>query len=74
VENELPPLLTNAQEKGVRIIPVIIKPCRFERDKALGQFQSFNKPTETFVRMTHGKQEKFYAALAEEVEDSCIKS
>ena len=70
-ENELPPILRKAQGQGTRIIPVIVKPCRFARDKNLNQFQSFNPPDETVVRMTHGKQEKLYAALAEEVERYC---
>jgi hypothetical protein len=70
-ENELPPLLRKAQEQGTRIIPVILKPCRFARDKNLQQFQSFNNPKETVVRMTAGKQEKLYDALAEEVERFC---
>jgi len=70
-ENELPPLLRKAQEQGTRIIPVILKPCRFAREKNLQQFQSFNNPKETVVRMTAGKQEKLYDALAEEVERFC---
>ena len=71
MENELPPLLRKAQEQGTRIIPVILKPCRFARDKNLQQFQAFNNPKETVVRMTIGKQEKLYDALAAEVERFC---
>lgn len=70
-ENELPPLLVKAQEQGTGIIPVIIKPCRFARDKNLQKFQAFNNPNETVVRMTSGKQEKLYDALAAEVERIC---
>ena len=33
IDNELPPLLRNAEERGTRIIPLIIKPCRFTRIK-----------------------------------------
>lgn len=70
-ENELPPLLHKAQEQGTRIIPVILKPCRYIRDKNLNQFQSFNNPDETVVRMTYGKQENLYDAIAAEVEKYC---
>lgn len=73
VENELPPLLDNARKRGTRIIPFILKPCRFARDDRLKHYQSFNDPKETVVRMTHGKQEKFFDALAEEVESFCKK-
>jgi hypothetical protein len=31
VNNELPPLLEGAEKRGTRIIPVIVKPCRFDR-------------------------------------------
>jgi len=40
IENELPPLLHAAEEKGTLIIPVILKPCRFTRDPHLREFQS----------------------------------
>ncbi len=67
-ENELPPILRKAEARGMRVIPVIVKPCGFERDTNLQQFQSFNKPSETVVRMTEGKREKLYADIAAEVE------
>ncbi len=66
-ENELPPLLHKAANKGARIIPVILKACGFERDKNLSQFQALNNPNETVARMTEGKREKLYEKLASEV-------
>jgi len=36
--DELPPILTAAEQKGTRIIPIILKPCRFARDKNLRHF------------------------------------
>ena len=33
--NELPPILKSAESKGTRILPVVLKPCRFSRDRAL---------------------------------------
>ncbi|TVV45498.1 toll/interleukin-1 receptor domain-containing protein [Thalassolituus sp. C2-1] len=35
VENELPPLLLAAQEEGVTILPVILKPCAFNATKEI---------------------------------------
>ena len=32
IDNELPPLLHAAEEKGKIILPVIVKPCRFLKD------------------------------------------
>ena len=68
IENELPPILRNAEEKGTRIIPLIIKPCRFTRDKNLRHFQAINDPKEALICIDVGQQEVFYDALANEVE------
>lgn len=67
-DNELPPILRNAEEKGTRIIPLIVKPCRFTRDKNLRQFQAINDPKEALVLIPEGEQERYYDALSAEVE------
>lgn len=67
-DNELPPLLRNAEEKGTRIIPLILKPCRFTRDKDLRHFQAINDPQNSFVVISEGEQETLYDALATEIE------
>jgi hypothetical protein len=38
-DNELPPLPRAAEEKGTRILPVVLKPCRFARDEKENQHQ-----------------------------------
>jgi hypothetical protein len=67
-DNELPPILKGAEEKGTRIIPLIVKPCRFTRDKNLRHFQAINDPKEALILLAEGDQEKHYDALAAEVE------
>jgi hypothetical protein len=67
-ENELPPLLRNAEDQGTRIIPLIVKPCRFTRDKNLRHFQSLNDPKESLILLDEGEQETYYDKLASEVE------
>jgi hypothetical protein len=67
-ENELPPILKGAEEKGTRIIPLIVKPCRFTRDKNLRHFQAINDPKEALILLAEGDQEKHYDALTAEVE------
>lgn len=69
-ENELPPLLRNAEDQGTRIIPLIVKPCRFTRDKNLRHFQSLNDPKESLILVDEGEQEAYYDRLASEVEQS----
>lgn len=67
-DNELPPLLRNAEEKGTRIVPLILKPCRFARDKNLRHFQAINDPMQSLVLLSPGEQEVFYDQVAIEVE------
>jgi hypothetical protein len=67
-DNELPPILRNAEERGARIIPIIVKPCRFMRDKNLRHFQSINDPKDALIGLSEGQQEAYYDAVAAEVE------
>jgi hypothetical protein len=69
-DNELPPLLKNAEEKGVRIVPLIVKPCRFTRDKNLRHFQAINDPKHSLALLPQGEQEVLYDQVAAEVERS----
>ena len=67
-DNELPPLLRNAEEKGTRIVPLIVKPCRFTRDRNLRHFQAINDPKQPLILLPPGEQEAFYDQVAVEVE------
>lgn len=66
--DELPPLLKSAEERGARVIPVIVKPCRFNRDKHLRHFQAINTPERALVLLPSGQQELVYDQLASEIE------
>jgi hypothetical protein len=67
-DNELPPILRKAEEQGTRIIPLIVKPCRFTRDKGLRHFQAINDPNESLIQLSSGRQEAYYDSVAAEVE------
>lgn len=67
VNNELPPLLIKAESMGLRIIPVILKPCGFKRDKVLQSFQCINDPLTPLLGMNHIDQEALYDRIAGEV-------
>src|SRR5688500_14235187 len=56
-ENELPPLLTDAQGKGVRILPVIISASRFARNPKLARFQAVPPPDRPLAKMLPAEQE-----------------
>jgi hypothetical protein len=67
VNNELPPLLLKADANGLRILPVILRPCGFRRDPILSSFQSANDPVAPLLGMTPIDQEALYDKIAEEV-------
>jgi len=70
VNNELPPLLKKARSQDTHIIPVILKPCRFTRDKNLSGFHAINDPAAPLVTLPEGEQEKIYDKISEAVERS----
>ena len=73
VDNERPPILEGAEAKGTRIIPVIIKPCRFTRDSNLKHFQAINDPKQPLIKLTIGEQEEVFDKISEEVEKYTAK-
>ena len=73
VDNELPPILLNAESKGTRIIPVILKPCRFKRDKNLSLFQAINDPANPLSTLPESEQELVYDNISESVERLLVR-
>lgn len=69
VNNELPPLLKAAEERGTTILPLVLKPCRFMRDVNLSVFQAINDPRHPLLTLNAGEQEELYARLAERIEN-----
>ncbi len=69
IENELPPLLQAAEGKGTTIIPVIVKPCRFLREKNLCEFQTVNPPDEPLSLTDENERELVYDTIAQRIED-----
>ncbi len=70
VNDELPPLLEGAKSKGTLILPVILKPCRFTREKNLKGFQSINPPDEPVGLSDEIERELIYDTIAQRIEDA----
>jgi len=64
VENELPPILKKAELEGTRVVPIILKPCRFSREKHLSQFQALNPPDKPLLSMSNIEQEEMWDRLS----------
>lgn len=65
--NELPPLLSSAENNGTVIMPIIIKPCGFQRFDSLSRFQAVNPPSKTLVELNEGERERFFLKLTEDI-------
>ena len=71
LNNELPELLFTAQSRGTYILPIILSPCRFARDRLLSQFQAINNPAAPLASMSHAERELIYDKVRrEDREDS----
>lgn len=75
---ELPPLLAAAAEKGVKILPLILSPSRFEKIESLSRFQSVNPPSKPLIKLEKGEQEEYLVKLSDDIlraiEESLKKS
>jgi hypothetical protein len=69
VKNELPPMLAKAERDGTRIIPIVLKPCRFSREPNLSVFQSLNSPDLPLSRLDESECEIIYDQLAQTLEE-----
>lgn len=70
VDNELPPLLLAAQEEGVTILPVILKPCAFNATKEISQFQAANAPSNPLISCGEAEREAIWVKVAEAVSEA----
>lgn len=67
-DTELPALLRAAETDGATVLPIIISPCRFTRDKALSRFQTINAPSRPLSAMSRHEQEELLVKLTNTVE------
>jgi len=72
VDNELPPMLKAAEEKGKVILPLIAKPCRFTTDENLSKFQSINDPKHPLSKLNENDREEIYVKVADLI-DNLVK-
>jgi hypothetical protein len=66
-KNELPPLLRAADERGAKILPIILSPSRFQRSE-LSQFQAVNDPERPLTTLQMPEQEAIFDEVAEIIE------
>jgi len=68
--NELPIILENAKENGIRVLPVILSPCRFLKTNILKDFQSLNKPEIPLNSLEKHQIQSLLVRLTYDIEES----
>jgi TIR domain len=68
VTNELPTILSGAKKNGTRVLPVVVRPCRFTRDPELQEFQAFRE-ARPVAGMSDVEQDAVWDEVAQEIEE-----
>lgn len=71
-DNELPPLLAAAESEGVKILPVILRPCILP--ESLSQFQAINSPSRPLSKMKGYEREELWVKVANAIAEAKIQS
>jgi len=69
IMGELQPILREAQSRGVRVVSLILKPCRFSREPELQRFQAINAPSEPLISCTETRREELFDEVAKQIEN-----
>ena len=66
--DELPPLLKAAEDRGLLILPVIVKP--FLETPIINQFQAVNPEAKPLIDMKEGEREALFVKLARDIQEA----
>ncbi len=64
---ELPALLSAAEDEGAHIFPIIVSYCMFYDIKALSKFQTINRPSEPLTVMDEGQRDALFTKVTKEI-------
>lgn len=67
VNNELQPLLENASIGGVKIMPVMVRPCAMFDESGLSKYQATNGKEKTLIEMNEGEIDRVLMKLVEDI-------
>ena len=67
INNELQPLLENADKKGTKIMPVMVSPCGTLEESGLSGYQAPNGPDKTLIEMNEGEVHRTLSKLVKDI-------
>src|SRR5262249_55351008 len=65
--DELPPLLAAAEKGGVKILPLILSPSRYEKIESLSKYQSVNPPSKPLAGLPKVEQDAYLVKLSDDI-------
>jgi hypothetical protein len=68
-KHELPTLLSHAETRGTKILPVILSPCLFDESELEG-FQPFNPPARPLKKLSRVAREETWSNLVKAIKES----
>ena len=74
-EQEVPKLVARRQEEGMRVVPIIIRPCLWDSEPMFNELQALPKdgrPIITFPN-TNGEREQAWTDIAKELEKFAVE-
>lgn len=75
IENEeLPPLLAKAEQKGTMILQVILTACLFSETKSLSRYMTINPPSEPLDKLNEAERNEVWVRLARTILDHLSES
>lgn len=72
--NELPSLLNAQKDRGIVVLPIVVRPCAFEDMPELSGFQSVTDPKKALSDLSESEQERAWVELARRVRDALVNS
>jgi internalin A len=69
IDNELPILLKHAKTRGTNIVPVLLRPSRFLKNKILSQFEAVNNAQIPLSELSESKQDELLVSLTNRIEE-----
>jgi formylglycine-generating enzyme required for sulfatase activity len=66
---ELPKLLSAANERGLRVFPLFVSTCFLRKDSPLLKFQGVNSPQAPLDTLPPGEQNKVFTRLVESIDE-----
>ena len=67
--NEVPAILARRQSEGLRVVPILVRPCRWRKVEWLANIQMFPRDGREIAGGTPYEIDKDFAAIAEKIDD-----